>query len=346
MARKNDNSSIEIALKVLLIGVTCYSTYQTFLGCLLDFNGNKYQAAFFAGLLGFTLIISAIMFSNYTKNGDLRANSAKYVYFFAALLTFITNYNAFYTEAAKKNILYKNLESLDADLTSLKSKSLNYLQSFNGYNSLKSQIEDKKVTLKYEILDTNSGLGTKAKVILREIEKILGLKLTEPTGTPQYIASQLEKQIDDVLSSKFASESKSNTNQILKEINIDCDSINYLINTAKQNDDFNYSKTVIEQGIKIHNKICEKIKSQDKDDKFKFKCENKTFSNKEVGKISYSISALFTNFGETIMALIRALFTDFIVPFLFTVYYRPKNSNPLDNDGFPTRGNDENDDDY
>lgn len=204
------------------------SLAQTALG-FTDLFGATFAWAFSAAITmlmyGFTLFIGTRRLNKLPVIGFLIA------YFFFSLFSFAGNFNAIYTSYQKEQLfrdeLLKHKQQLN-DVVSATNKALN---NFNPeLTEKRNRVEALTEQLVSQISDpARPGLGKRALELIREIEGVLGERLTEfgTRGiTPKELALRYQENIDQITRRKLTNkdydkveEIRANTEKKAKEIN-------------------------------------------------------------------------------------------------------------------------------
>ena len=325
----NDTTSKSDLIILLLGSLTLsYSTYQTAQGYKLA-AGGLFQAWIYAIMILLALAYLLIQLRSNLKVGKINKGLLiLIVYLVVACFSFAANFNAFYSNAMRKELLYDDLEILQSELTSLKTKAFVALDKTHNADSLKEKVTLLKTTLINQILDKGaSGFGSKSDTIARRISQLLGVELTKPAGTAQLIANSVSEQIDQLLADKIKSITQK-SNDLEKKINTITDNIQFKVDSVKRTENTEDDYSVLEEGVKVYNNIGEEV-TQTIHNLAVFRFERKTFFNLEIGKISHSFKSASSHKQDAIIAGIQSGFIDLLVPvllFFSTVSYSGNNS--------------------
>jgi hypothetical protein len=191
------------------------------------------------------------------------------------------------------------------------------------------QIEAKKKQLMEQIHDPgNPGIGDRAKSIIKDIEKLLGDKLSilAPVGNDYIdLAVRMGKQIDSMILnlSPQEAELKDEITRATLKYN---KKIQDLTALGKGEID-NSAEPLIEEALNEYNKLGGKARSVLSEDKYKF-TPIKSETN-EIGKIGYAFRHAFENFGiYPIIVLLGCLLLDFLIPILIVLIVKSDETTP------------------
>jgi hypothetical protein len=153
-------------LALLLISV---SFYQTWLGC------SRFLARHLLSLPWF--IIPPLFLCWMLRNAKLEGKptgSLVGIYIFIASFCFIANFNALYTRFMKTDIYTDELRDINKNFTALENDVESKLKL--KYNKVTTQnIEIKKKQMMEQIKDPgNKGIGTRAQLLIKDIERLTG----------------------------------------------------------------------------------------------------------------------------------------------------------------------------
>lgn len=323
MAKRTSQYGIFTYLLLYLLAVLCigYSTLQTAVGYELA-TGGKEKAWTISIIISICLmILNAQLWQNLSGRAFVKSWIVGVLYLAVASFSFSANFNAFFSEYMKKELLYDDLEKLQADLTAIKTQAVFALEKSHNANKIREDVQLLKTTLIEQILDpATPGYGTKAKKIVKDIEKILGVELTIPAGSPLQLAKAFGQQIDKLLEAKVAPIANE-ANKLKHGIEIAANNLQNKIDSAKATpDNIEDDKLVIEQGIKVYNSIGEEASKMINDITI-FKFNRQSSENVEIGKISHSFKVALRGDYRT-GALVSAglsVLIDLLVPIMIII---------------------------
>lgn len=307
---------------ILLVAVLCLliSTVQTKKGYELAAGGEPQAWAI-------SLIITTVLGSLYyqlrqkLKEGSF-INTTVFSYLIVVPFSCVANFNAFYSEDMKEELLYNELEKLQGDLISIRTQATRALEIKSGAKDVEEKVNLLKSTLTQQILDPGApGLGMKARQILKDLESVLGVKITEPAGESPLIAKSIERQIDGLLKIKIASMTDQ-SDILIDKIKSITDNLHSKIITAKSTKTLLDDSEVIEECIDAYNGIGEETEKTIGDPStFSFK--RIASESEEIGKISHSLNSAvqYKHRAAIIPALGLSLLIDLIVPAIITMLY-------------------------
>ena len=322
--RRNKNDDQIQNILILLIAIVCigYSTYQTANGYLLS-TGNQFKAWTLSFIISGSLIALLYRLRKNLKEGKgLQALFIFMIYICFAFFSFLANFNSFFTESMKQELAYDELEKVQGDLASIKSRAINAIDEKNIADSIKTQVNLLKTTLNKQIKDKGlPGFGPKSKEIVKDINAILGVKLTEPAGTPELIAASISEQIDELLEDKLITLNEK-PNVLKSGILLTLDNIQVLIDSAKYSIGYLQDDVyAIEMAVKAHNQIGGEVAGYI-NNPVKFNFERITSNIIDLGKISSSVQ-LANNSNRYNTGALQAIglsaIIDLAVPFMLLI---------------------------
>lgn len=341
--RRSEESKLPYIL-ISLLAILCigYSTVQTAKGYELA-TGGELKAWVYATMISIGLVLlNILLWQNLKARRIIRALIVGGFYLIIASFSFAANFNAFFSEFMKEELLYDDMEKLQADLRGIETRAYEALENTNNAKFIEERVRLLKTTLIQQILNPgNPGYGSKSQKIAEELSSILGVELTIPDGSPQLIARSFERQIDELLDTKLQAITEK-SNKHINKISQTIENLQARIDSAKiTQEDVADDIIVIEQGIKVYNTIGEET-SQMINDTSIFNFQRITAENIEIGKITHSFkSALKKEYFEgALFAVGLSAFIDLIVPIMIVILnllspareYKFKAS-------FPKRGN-------
>ena len=308
------------------------SLAQTALG-FTDLFGAPFAWAFSAAITmlmyGFTLFIGTRRLNKLPVIGFLIA------YLFFSLFSFSGNFNAIYTSYQKEQLfrdeLLKHKQQLN-DVVSATNKALN---NFNPeLTEKRNRVEALTEQLVSQISDpARPGLGKRALELIREIEGVLGERLTEfgTRGiTPKELALRYQENIDQITRRKLTNkdydkveEIRANTEKKAKEIN---NLIDNVLSTAADVKQYGF-----ETNLKAVNVINEMGSNTQEfiNDTAIFKFEKVPFESQEIGKIAFSFKSAFVDHPlVAVLFTILCLFIDWAVVLSLLVFFGRNEKEP------------------
>lgn len=228
------------------------------------FNGSKeiVQSAFISSILSLIIILSLILclvnVYNYRKKGfNKRATSLSLLYLLLSFFGFTFTYHSFVKLQVDKEQTFIRLNEKKQNIDYI-IKTANSAYSNPKLSGLEvDDIKSLSSVLSAQILDNSSpGVGPRAKLIIFEIEKKLGLKLTIPSGSPKEVKEAFQRQIDTILESKVE-QYISKYSKIIDENNLLFENIerqyNQVLSTPNLDDDKKLSAYLHNKSIEIVN---------------------------------------------------------------------------------------------
>lgn len=308
------------------------SLAQTALG-FTDLFGATFAWAFSAAITmlmyGFTLFIGTRRLNKLPVIGFLIA------YFFFSLFSFAGNFNAIYTSYQKEQLfrdeLLKHKQQLN-DVVSATNKALN---NFNPeLTEKRNRVEALTEQLVSQISDpARPGLGKRALELIREIEGVLGERLTE-FGTrgisPKELALRYQENIDQITRRKLTNkdydkveEIRANTEKKAKEIN---NLIDNVLSTAADVKQYGFETNL--KAVNVINEIGSNTQEFINDTAI-FKFEKVPFESQEIGKIAFSFKSAFVDHPlVAVLFTILCLFIDWAVVLSLLVFFGRNEKEP------------------
>lgn len=308
------------------------SLAQTALG-FTDLFGAPFAWAFSAAITmlmyGFTLFIGTRRLNKLPVIGFLIA------YLFFSLFSFSGNFNAIYTSYQKEQLfrdeLLKHKQQLN-DVVSATNKALN---NFNPeLTEKRNRVEALTEQLVSQISDpARPGLGKRALELIREIEGVLGERLTE-FGTrgiaPKELALRYQENIDQITRRKLTNkdydkveEIRANTEKKAKEIN---NLIDNVLSTAADVKQYGFETNL--KAVNVINEIGSNTQEFINDTAI-FKFEKVPFESQEIGKIAFSFKSAFVDHPlVAVLFTILCLFIDWAVVLSLLVFFGRNEKEP------------------
>lgn len=321
------NTPIGIFLALLALILVSVSFYQTWLGIEQLFGSASLPLAFVLSSL--LLFLCYLIHTQKLKKEPVA--SLLMIYFFVATLCFIANFNALYTKFMKTDIYRQELSLINSNFDKLQTT---VSSKFNYKYPLETaqQIEIKKKQLVEQIQDSgNPGIGDRAKALIKDLEKLLGQKITilSPLNNDYAdLANRMAKQIDSMVLNLSIQE-----NELKDEIErgvLKCNKkIQDLVVLNTSEIDTSAEK-LIEEEINEYNKLGSKAQSLLGEEKFKF-TPMKSETN-SVGKIGYAFKHAIDNFGiYPLVVLLGCFILDFLIPILIVLIVKPNDNSQNQN---------------
>ena len=308
------------------------SLAQTALG-FTDLFGATFAWAFSAAITmlmyGFTLFIGTRRLNKLPVIGFLIA------YFFFSLFSFAGNFNAIYTSYQKEQLfrdeLLKHKQQLN-DVVSATNKALN---NFNPeLTEKRNRVEALTEQLVSQISDpARPGLGKRALELIREIEGVLGERLTE-FGTrgisPKELALRYQENIDQITRRKLTNkdydkveEIRANTEKKAKEIN---NLIDNVLSTAADVKQYGFETNL--KAVNVINEIGSNTQEFINDTAI-FKFEKVPFESQGIVKIAFSFKSAFVDHPlVAVLFTILCLFIDWAVVLSLLVFFGRNEKEP------------------
>ena len=280
-------------------------------------------------MYGFTLFIGTRRLNKLPVIGFLIA------YLFFSLFSFSGNFNAIYTSYQKEQLfrdeLLKHKQQLN-DVVSATNKALN---NFNPeLTEKRNRVEALTEQLVSQISDpARPGLGKRALELIREIEGVLGERLTEfgTRGiTPKELALRYQENIDQITRRKLTNkdydkveEIRANTEKKAKEIN---NLIDNVLSTAADVKQYGFETNL--KAVNVINEIGSNTQEFINDTAI-FKFEKVPFESQEIGKIAFSFKSAFVDHPlVAVLFTILCLFIDWAVVLSLLVFFGRNEKEP------------------
>jgi hypothetical protein len=276
-------------LALILIGV---SFFQTWKGLQQIFGTASMPIAFVLSSL--LLLICWLLRAARLKGQPTGGLMGMYV--FIALFCFMANFNALYTRFMRTDIYTTELRRVNDAYNTLESNVEPKL-AYKYPKEVAQNIEVKKRQLMVQIQDKgNPGIGTRAKELIVDLEKLLHNKvdiLSPVKGDYADLAERMGQQIDNMVMDLSPSEKELKTdlhaavvkwNQKVQDI--------LLLPQAEQDV---VAQGVIEESVAEYNKLGNRANTTLGEDRLKFKPI--TSGTQDIGKIGYAFSHAWQNFG-------------------------------------------------
>ena len=207
-------TATDLFLAILALLLISVSFYQTWIGLEQIFGPASFVIALVLSLL---LLFLLWIIRNAKLDGN-PTSSMVGVYIFIASFCFMANFNALYTRFMRTDIYTTELRDINKNFNNLETDVQSKL-SYKYNKEIAQNVEIKKKQLMEQIKDPgNKGIGERAKVLIKDIEKLTGQKvdLLTPVGDDYPdLAERMGSQIDNMISD-LSPEEKS----LKKDINL------------------------------------------------------------------------------------------------------------------------------
>lgn len=311
ISQKRLKKTPQLIFGLIAICLLLFSTYQTALG-YEKLAGGQVKSWFISAVLSLSLLGIAI----YIHQKRYSVFLLFLLYLSVASISLLANFNAFYTQNNKLEIITNKADNLNNDFNELLSKTELEFQNKNKVVELEQLVKVKRDQLVLQILDPNNkGYGIRAKSITKDIEELLGVEMTEPSGTPKEIAGFMANQIEVVLDSRLLS-IDNGYKAFIKDFKLEKERFNKNLDSIKIINDYESYKKLVSSGLKKYNLYGIMAKEF---------VENKTFFTPKtdevsvIGTIEYSVRHGKNNRNNGLTSLLFAAFIDFFIPFLLLI---------------------------
>ncbi len=293
-------------LALLLISV---SFYQTWVGLQQIFGPASFVIALVLSLL---LLFLCWMLRNAKLEGK-PTGSLVGIYVFIASFCFIANFNALYTRFMKTDIYTDELRDINKNFTALD----NDVESKLSYKYTKAttqDIETKKKQLMEQIKDPgNKGIGTRAQLLIKDIEKLTNQKidLLTPVGDDyEDLSERMGKQIDNIISDLAPGEKALQTSINNASAKWNKSIQDLLLLSKKEKDEL--SQGLIDEALSDYNKLGSRAQTILGNEKIHF--EPMVSQTQQVGKIGFAFEHAIKNFGMyQFVVLAGCILLDFVI---------------------------------
>lgn len=293
-------------LALLLISV---SFYQTWLGLQQIFGPASFVIALVLSLL---LLFLCWMLRNAKLEGK-PTGSLVGIYVFIASFCFIANFNALYTRFMKTDIYTDELRDINKNFTALENDVESKL-SYKYNKATTQNIEIKKKQLMEQIKDPgNKGIGTRAQLLIKDIEKLTGQKvdLLTPVGDDyEDLSERMGKQIDNIVSDLSPEERALKTDISTTAFKWNKNIQDLLLLSKKEKDGL--SQGLIDESLSDYNKLGSRAQVILGNEKIHF--EPLVSKTQQVGKIGFAFEHAIKNFGMyQFVVLAGCILLDFVI---------------------------------
>ena len=286
------------------------SFYQTALG-FEDLLGTTLAWAFSAGIVLIMIYLTVHIGQRRIDSEGIIGYVLFYILCFA--FSFAGNFNAVYTQYQTEQLYRDELSKHKIQLDNLMASSTRALNNFNPeIEERRIKVQNLTEQLVLQITDpARPGLGERAREILVEIESVLGERLTEFGGTPQQLAENYRKNIENIAENQFNAGDVGRVQSILETNRQNADEVYRLIDQTLLD-----SQRVKSLGYDTNLKTVAAINKISTDtqefinDPDKFYYEPVHFETQELGKIAFSFKSGFND--HLFVALLFSLFCIFL----------------------------------
>ncbi|TCP93269.1 hypothetical protein EDC44_12224 [Cricetibacter osteomyelitidis] len=250
-------------------------------------------------------------------------------YFLCFLFSFTGNFNAVYTNYQTEQLYRDELTKHRQQLQDVLAASTKALDNFAPDTEARAiRVETLTQQLVSQITDSaRPGLGKRAREIIKELEAVLGERLTEFAGSPAELAKKYSDNIDSIAQKQFGTgdygrihKMKEQNAALVKELDALIEEALLARDMLKDQEDGRKINIKVVNGInKIGTDTQEFIK-----DLTKFKFDKVRVETQELGKIAFSFKSGFTQhtFVAFILSLVCIFFDWAVVAFLIVRYGR------------------------
>lgn len=337
---KNDSNNLEMAI-IVIIGVIVLgiSLIQTARG-YSDLFGGYLSIAVAIMIVAGLLLFNIRLRKNISQNGTFRSKLRIWamLLLFTAL-SFLGNFNAFYYFFRKDDLLKKELETKRDKLFELQEDAKRAL-SDTVVMGLKADIDNLKEQHTMQITnETDPGHGSKAELVLQQIEKKLG-PITRLKGNSDIdnLARRYEEMIDNALETKIRAFRKTPEKEaLITEINTEVEKLTPLVREQLTQDKPTESAilSLLRDIVEAYKRLGTKCKHLAEGTDFMYD-DKMQVDNAEVGKIDHALTSAKQNFWETgtLVAIFLSVFIDLILPLMISMLTKAQIDKPQNMGGF------------
>lgn len=332
-----ENLKVETAFLLVMAAIClCISTYQTANG-YLDAAGGFWLslpiAVLISGAMG---LISFRLWR--TKRSAPERPTLLALFVFVSFFSVAANFNAFYSNKVAEEVAARDvaetrilMDSLEAEIDSASA------QVNTSSEELILSLEREKAILLAQVRDPNEpGVGSRARLVIRRINKLIGTSLSIPNrGDPELQASMLEGQIDRIIEEE--KRRVENRNLGLRDsAKKRFENARLSLATSEQSPGSGELRVQTALALEDYNKIGADAKGLLAQAGIDF--TPKRLDSSDIGSIPFAFrSALSGEFPvATIIALLMALLIDYTIPVLILVV---QGGEKLPSAHFPDRRN-------
>ena len=328
-AQLEDNQIKSLALLLLSTMCLSYSGYQTFQGYQTDMG--------FGNALVLALILTlAMLVLSFTLRSELKGSGSERkiigilaLYMVAASFSFIGNFNSFFNALLRDTVIRDEVQEKMVLLQTMRTKA-NEVLTDNSVEVMRSKIIAGIDQFKSQLQNQmEPGLGSKAELVLKEIENVLGQNITRLRGNDNSEAAlkAMGKQYEEMIlktlekSPIIALRGTFEKERVKKEINQsitlhlkELDDASQKM-TAADGDARDTARMAIQRSISAYKTAGAEIRRYYPE--FIYNTEL-SLKNANLGRISHSISSAASNLAnmQTWIAVILALLIELFVPAL------------------------------
>jgi len=302
-------TSTDIFLAVLTLLLISVSFYQTWVGLEQIFGPASFIIALVLSLMLFFL---CLLMRN-AKLENKPTSKLVWMYIYIASFCFIADFNALYTRFMRTDIYTTELREINKLYDKLETDIQSKL-SYKYDKETAQNIEIIKNQMMEQIKDpANKGVGTKAQLLIMDIEKLTGQRvdLLTPRGNDNNeLATRMGNQIDNIISDLSPDEGSLNAD-IHKAVLKWNKNIQEFLHSSKKDQD-NQAQLLIDDSLTEYNNLGNRATTVLAEKKFMFiPVISKT---QEVGKIGFAFDHAFRNFGMyQIIVLASCILLNFII---------------------------------
>ncbi|MFC0323351.1 hypothetical protein ACFFHT_07245 [Gallibacterium melopsittaci] len=308
------------------------SFIQTALG-FSDLFGKEFAWAFSLSITilmyGFTLLIGFRQLNHLPISGFL------ITYFFFSLFSFTGNFNAIYTSYQKEQLFRDELLKHKQQLHDVINAADKVLNNFSpDITEKRTRIETLTQQLVRQITDpARPGVGQRAQELIREIETVLGEKLTDfgvKGNDWNTLAQRYQENIEQIAKRKLTSNDYDKVEDIRENIHKKAKETNRLIDNILQTTVLvkQYGFETNLKAVNTINEIGSSIQEFINEDSI-FKFTKVPFESQEIGKIAFSFKSAFgTHLLVGILFTILCFFIDWAVVLSLLVFFGKNEKEP------------------
>lgn len=318
---KDDGSALRFLITAI-ITVICLgiSFYQVTIG-YKDLVGSYWLS----GLISLVIVL-ILFYLAYEIREQRRKNQSIVKYFIAyfvfVLFSFAGNFNAFYTQFMKGELLKAELVEKHDAFTKLREDAKIALES--STQDISPQINQLVGQLESQIKNPSEpGCGSKCEEVLVTLEGLLGTKITRLTSNDKnFLIQEYRKLVEDASKSKLELAKSTDKNRLIEQIDNDILIFKPQIDAAMQ-DPTNKALGLIGVMVDKYKDYGKKVKA------FAGKLfnydEQIKVNNAEIGRLNFTFSSAKENIENwgTWIAGFLSLFVDLFVPLFILLVTKP-----------------------
>lgn len=324
---KDDGGALRFLITAI-ITVICLgiSFYQVTIG-YKDLVGSYWLS----GLISFVIVL-ILFYLAYEIREQRRKNQsiAKYLiaYLIFVLFSFAGNFNAFYTQFMKGELLKAELTEKHDAFSKLREDAKLALES--STQDISPQINQLVGQLESQIRNPSEpGCGRKCEEVLVSLEGLLGTKITRLTSSDKnFLIQEYRKLVEEARKSKLEIAKSTDKNRLIEQIDNDILIFKPQIDAAMQ-DPANKALGIIGIMVDKYKDYGKKVKAL-AGNLFNYDQEIKV-KNAEIGRLNFTFSSAkqnIENWGTWIAAFL-SLFVDLFVPLFILLVTKPSDRDPF-----------------